>query len=115
MAAIPTTQVTRAGADIQAALQAATAADTLTADGEVWLRVQNLGASPCVVTVTPPAGTGPGGTTIAPLALAAVPITTGDRMFGPFPPNPFADAAGNVNLTYSSISSVKVCALRFTG
>jgi hypothetical protein len=116
MTAIPTTVVTRAGVDPTAVMQVTTAADTFTADPEVWIRVTNTSAGAVTVTITPSAGTGPAGTTIGPYALPVVPITTGDRIFGPFPPNPFADSSGNVNLTYSSSgATIKIAAFKFSG
>lgn len=117
MAALTTNVVTRASnTDPTAAMVTTSAADTFVADGETWIRVTNTTASPVTVTVTPPAGSGPLGTTIAPLALGAVPITTGDRMFGPFPQNPFGDANGNVNLTYStSGAGIKIGVFKFSG
>src|SRR5258708_10159675 len=104
MAGLVQTVGTRpAGADIRASppgLVAASAADTFPAGPNSFLRVKNGNAAPCVVTVTPPAAGAPLGTTVAPLALPSVAATTGDRIFGPFPVNPFADAHGNGNATY---------------
>jgi hypothetical protein len=103
----PTACSRAAGVNNAAALTAVTAADTFPAGGNVYFRVKNTGASPVTVTVNPAAGGGPQGTTVAPLALApAVPATTGDVTYGPFPQNPFGDQNGNVNVTYSSTTSV---------
>jgi hypothetical protein len=83
--------------------------DTFPAASNVYLRVKNGNAAACTVTVTPPAAGGPGGTTVAPYALApAVAATTGDRTYGPFPANPFADQNGNVNVSYSVTATVTV-------
>src|SRR5260370_29337512 len=105
MAALVQTVCNRStGADISASspgLVAASAADTFPAGPNSFLRVKNGNAAPCVVTVTPPAAGAPLGTTVAPLALPSVAATTGDRIFGPFPVNPFAHANGHVNVTYS--------------
>lgn len=104
-----------AGADLSTLTAASAGGDTFPAGPNSFLRVKNAGASPCTVTVTQAALSGPLGTTIAPLALApAVAITTGDRLFGPFPPYPFGDANGNVNVTYSSTTSVTVLAVTVT-
>lgn len=100
------------GGDIAAGLTAASASDTLAAGGNSFLRVKNGNAAACTVTVTPPAGSGPLGTTIGPLALSpAVGATTGDRIFGPFPQTPFGDANGLVTITYSVTPTVTVEAL----
>jgi hypothetical protein len=105
-----------AGTDPTAGMVLATGADTFLADAETWIRVTNTGASPVNVTVTPPAGGGPRGTTIAPQVYGPVPITTGDRVFGPFPASVYADQNGNVNCaTAPTGAGVKIGALKFSG
>jgi len=97
-ALVPVPASRLAGANLITAGTTTTAADTFPAGPNTWLRVRNTSASPVTITVTPIAGSGPQGTTIAPLALSpAVEITTGDRIYGPFPQNPFGDGSGNVN------------------
>jgi hypothetical protein len=120
MAALTVKYASRAaGLDLTAANMenAGAGGDTFPPGSDMWLRVKNAGASPCTVTVDQPTGSGPLGTSITDLALApAVPITTGDRLFGPFPAYPFADPAdGLIHVTYSSTSSVTVQAIRLTG
>jgi hypothetical protein len=108
MTALPIVVATRgAGANLAAAgCQQATASDTFPAGPNSFLRVRNTTAGPITVTVTPPAGAGPLGTSITGYALApAVELTTGDRMYGPFPAYPFGDANGNVTVTYSSFAA----------
>jgi hypothetical protein len=101
------------GGDIAAGLTAAGGAgDTFPAGPNSFLRVKNANAAACTVTVTPSTGSGPQGTSIGALALAPpVALTSGDRVYGPFPAYPFADANGNVNVSYSVTSSVSVEAL----
>jgi hypothetical protein len=77
------------------------AGDTFPAGYQTILRVRNANAAACTVTITPPPGGGPSGTTVAPLPLGPVPATSGDRGWGPFPAQPFADSNGNVNVSYS--------------
>jgi hypothetical protein len=110
MAALTPIPISRsAGADGTATSAAGAGGDTFPAGSSTYLRVKNGNAAACVVTVTPPAGSGPGGTTVAPYALApSVAATTGDRTYGPFPVNPFADANGNVNVSYSVTATVTV-------
>jgi hypothetical protein len=113
MAALTPVVCARSGGGLIGTLSAAGAGgDTFPAGPNTFLRVKNGNAAACVVTVTPPAGGGPMGTTVAPLALTpSVDATTGDRIYGPFPQNPFGDANGNVNVSYSVTATVTVQAL----
>lgn len=105
-----------AGIDNVAGLAAVSASDTFPADGNTYVRIKNGNAAVCNVTVTPAVGSGPLGTTIAPLVLGSVPATTGDREFGPFPLNPFGDpATGLVTLTYSVTATVSVQVKKMAG
>lgn len=100
------------GADIGTGMVAAANGDTIPAGPNSYLHVKNGSASPCTVSVTPPAGSGPLGTSLAALALTpAVPITTGDVIYGPFPQYPFGDANGLVSFTYSATATITVKAL----
>jgi len=116
MAALVQTVCNRStGADISASspglVLAGATGDSFPAGPNSFLRVKNANAAAVVVTVNPPAAGAPLGTTVAPLALPSVAATTGDRIFGPFPANPFADSNGNVNVTYSVTATVSVEAL----
>ena len=105
----PVTASRAAGANFGAALTAASASDTFPAGPNTYLRVKNGGATTITVTVTPATGSGPQGTTIQALALSpVVESTTGDRIYGPFPQNPFGDANGNVNITETPFASVTI-------
>src|SRR5258708_22055901 len=105
-----------AGIDPTAGMQLATAADTVQADNEVWIRVTNTSAAPVNMTVTFPAGGGPRGSSVASQVYGPVPITTADRLFGPFPPNPYADVNGNVNIVVApQAAGVTVGAYKFSG
>jgi hypothetical protein len=109
----PSTVARIGGADISTGMGAASAGgDSIPAGPGSYLHVKNANAAAAVVTVTPPAGSGPQGTTITPLALTpSVAATTGDMIYGPFPVYPWADANGNVNFSYSVTASVTVKAL----
>jgi len=87
--------------------------DTMPAGYNSFLYVKNANAAVCTVTVTPPTGGGPLGTTVAPFALSpTVALTTGDRIYGPFPATPFGDANGNVTALCSTTgATVQVAAL----
>jgi hypothetical protein len=102
-ALVPVTASRLVGANFATAGVTTTAADTFPAGPNTYLRIRNTSGAPATITVTPIAGSGPQGTTIAPLALApATEITTGDRIYGPFPQNPFGDSSGNVNFAAST-------------
>jgi hypothetical protein len=92
-----------------------TTGDTFPAGSDIYLRLITTGTA-VTVTVTPTAGSGPAGTTVAPLVLGggALPAT-GVREFGPFPANPFADANGNVPISYSVITGLTVEVKRMAG
>jgi hypothetical protein len=113
MTALTPTPVARlAGTDISAGMVPATNGDTLPASVATYLHVKNASGAAVTVTVTPAAGSGPLGTTIAPIALTPpVAATTGDMIYGPFPASPFGDQNGLVNLSYSATASVTVKAL----
>lgn len=105
------------GGDIAAGLvNAGAGGDTFPAGPNSYLRVKNGNAAACTVTASPPASGGRYGTTVAPLALTPnVAATTGDRVYGPFPADVFADQNGNVNVTYSVTTTVQVAALLMGG
>lgn len=104
------------GGDIAAGLTAAGAGgDTFPAGSQNYLRVKNGNAAACTVTVNPPPGGNDLGTTVAPYALSpVVALTTGDRIYGPFPVNPFADQNGNINVSYSVTATVSVECLQMS-
>jgi len=113
MAAYTPVSVSRAaGADLTVAGTAVSASsDTFPPGPSNYLRVKNAGGTACTVSVMAASTVaGPSGTFLAPLNLAPnVGITTGDRLFGPFPAYPFADPSdGLVHPTYGVSSSVTV-------
>lgn len=112
MTALTPAAVSRiAGADLSATgiAQAATNGDTFPAGSNTFLRVKNGTSTTCAVTVVAPTSTGPSGVSFANYSLLpVVPITTGDRLYGPFPAYPFGDGSGNVTVNYSTTTSVTV-------
>lgn len=117
MAALTPTLCARAGGGSIASglVSAGAGGDTFAAGTQVFLRVKNANAAACTVTVTPPSGGNDLGTTTAPYALTpACEATTGDRIYGPFPTNPFADQNNNINVSYSVTSSVQVEVLQMS-
>jgi hypothetical protein len=80
-----------------------------------FIHVKNVGATACVVTLA----TAAGGVAFPGTALAAetftVPITTGDKMYGPINPQLFADATtGMCTITYSQVVSCTIAAINLS-
>lgn len=99
--------VARAGVDMTAGFVTVggTSGDTFPPSTDNYLRIKNTSASAITVTlITAGNNAGPSGTFLAPLVLGGtVPITTGDRMWGPFPASAYADGTdGQVHVAYSS-------------
>lgn len=82
--------------------------DSFANDGRVILRVQNGGASSITVTATATGQCNQGALHNATGSVSAG--ATND--FGPFPASQFNDGSGNVNVTYSAVTSVTVAAIR---
>lgn len=105
-----------AGVDLTTAgVGVATSGDTFPAGNDIFLRVKNGSGSAVTVTViNAGANAGPGGTFLAPLALApVVGATTGDRIYGPFPASVFADPSdGFVHVAYSAATTVTALVYR---
>lgn len=77
---------------------------SFTNPGNVFVEVKNTGATPCDVTIQTPAKYG--GMDVAELVVT-VPITTGDKMIGPFAPEVF-NQGSEVYINYSVQASVTV-------
>ena len=77
--------------------------------GDVFIEIKNVGSA-INVTVTV-ASNVVDGLTIADLS-ATIPATTGDKMLGPFNIGRFNDGSGNVNIAFSSVTSVTIGAFR---
>jgi hypothetical protein len=78
-------------------------------DGQTFLHVKNTGGGACTVTLTTPA-------TIGGVALAdptvSVPMTSGDKMIGPFDPSLFNNAGGLLYVDLSTSSGVTLAAIK---
>jgi hypothetical protein len=87
--------------------------DTMPPGADTYLRVK-AGTTACTASViNAAANAGPDGTFLAPLALGTV--TSGDKLFGPFPASTFADPSDSqVHISYSSTSGVTVGVYRIT-
>lgn len=107
MALLTTQQITNAGLNPSFAA-AAGGGDKIKAEDNVFLVVKNGGGASITVTITTPATSGEG------LAIAdpAISVTNGqERWIGPFK-DEFRDAAGEVSVAYSGVTSVTVGAFR---
>jgi hypothetical protein len=77
-------------------------------DGNTFLHVKNTGAGACTVTIQTYGKVG--GASLTNLTVV-VPITTGDRMIGPFDPTVFNQAGGAVYVDLSTGTGVTLAAL----
>jgi archaellum component FlaG (FlaF/FlaG flagellin family) len=77
--------------------------ETCPNDGNLFLHVKNTGGGACTVSVAIP-GLIDGQT--VPSKTVVVPITTGDRMIGPFPTGQYNDSSGNIGVSYSTGTGV---------
>lgn len=90
--------------------EAFTAADntngeTCPNNGNMFLHVKNTGGGACTVSIAKSGiPTIDGDATVA--KTVVVPITTGDRMIGPFLPGIYNDSSGNINVTFSTGTGV---------
>jgi hypothetical protein len=108
---------TGAGIDLAAALDTPNAGgDTIPAGGDVYLRLKTGGTAVTVSAMAAGANAGLAGTFLAPLAIGGGALAaTGDKVFGPFPSNPFADPSdGLVHISYTAITALTVAVYRAT-
>ena len=80
-------------------------------NGEVWLHIKCTGAGACTVTLTTPLQIG-GVDMVDP--TVTVPITTGDKIIGPFSPQVFNQAGGVVYVDFSTGTGVTVAAFKLS-
>ncbi len=84
------------------------------ADGRTFLHAKNAGGGALTVTAVRQRTSlnvpGEQPITLGNIAVS-VPLTNGDRMIGPFPES-FNDINGNVQLTYSGVTSLTVAVVR---
>lgn len=107
MAALVPTQISMAGG-VDTLAAAAGGGDTFLNDGRCEFEVNNGSGAP--ITVTFVAQSKVQGLTITNPAVAVA--AGARRKFGPFPPEIFNDASGNVSVTYSGVTSLTVGVFR---
>ena len=88
---------------------AGSAGNTFPNDGHTFVEIKNTSGSASVASVDIPGTVD--GQAVTDLAVS-VPATTGDKMFGPFPPNIYNQSDGTVSLTFSHVTSLTIAALR---
>ena len=78
-------------------------------DGRTFLQVKNGSAGAVTVTVETPGTVD--GLAIGDLAVV-VPLTVGDKIIGPFPPDTYNQPDGTIKATFSAVASVTIGAFR---
>jgi hypothetical protein len=97
-----------AGLDLSAALNSGLATgDTFPAGGDIYLRLKTSGTAFTVAVMNASANAGIVGTFLAPYTLQGGALAaTQDKLYGPFPANPFADPSdGLVHLTFTGVTT----------
>lgn len=111
MTALTPNVVSRAGVAPTVVTPAA-GGDTFPAGASTYVRFTTSGTA-VTVTLTPPAGGGPLGTTVSPVPIVLP--ATGVREYGPFPQYPYGDQNGNVTMTYSAITGLTLEVKTYAG
>jgi hypothetical protein len=88
---------------------AAVAGDQFLNDGRTFIQLKNTNGSTRTVTIAT-SGT-ISGRAIADDAVV-IPVTTGDKMIGPFPQGIYNDANGYVQLTYSAVTDLTIAVVK---
>ena len=78
-------------------------------DGKVVLEVKNTSGAPINVTIQTPGSVD--GLAIADLVVA-IPLTSGDKIIGPFPPGIYNQADGTIYVDFAAAPGLTVAALR---
>lgn len=108
MALLAVQEITLAG--LAPTYSAVSASDTFVPDDRTWLHVKNAGGSADTVGIATPVTYR--GQAVAD-AGGSVPATTGDRMFGPFPTQDFADpTTGLATVTHSFTTTVTAAVVK---
>jgi len=78
-------------------------------DGRVFLQVKNTNGAAVTVTIDTPGSVD--GNAIANLAVI-IPLTSGDKLIGPFPPAIYNQSDGTIKVTFSAVTDVTIGAFR---
>ena len=90
-------------------VSAAAGGDQFANTGREFIVVKNGDAGTPTVTLATPATYG--GLAVADVAVT-MGATTGEQMIGPFPTGIFNDANGNVQITYTAVTSLTISAFK---
>ena len=88
---------------------AVAASDVFANDGRTVIEVKNAGGTQDVVTIAAQSTCNQG---TAHDSVTTVPITTGDKVIGPFEPTRFNNASGQVTVAHSFTTSVTCAVIR---
>lgn len=88
---------------------AAGGGDQFANDGRIFIYVKNAHTSGQTVTVNSQSNCSFG---FDHDVAVSVPATNGERLIGPFPTSRFNDSSGNVQITYSGVTSLTIAAIR---
>lgn len=108
MAALTVQQITTAGI-VPTLAAAAGGGDEFANNGKTFLRVKNDGVGSINVTVASQVSNPPPGTAAANIVVAVA--NGAEKMIGPFNQAAYNDTDGNVQVTYSGVTSVTVAAV----
>lgn len=108
MATLTVQQIARAGITPTYAACAG-GGDAFPNDGRTFIQLKNTNAANRTVTVATQVTVD--GKAVADDAIV-IPLTSGDKMIGPFPPDIYNDANGLVQLTYDAVTNLTVAAVR---
>jgi len=110
MATLSVQEITRASNGLTPAYaSAAGGGDQFQNNGRCFIQVKN--GSGGNITLTAVTQSTVDGLAVTDLT-AVIPLTSGDKMIGPFPTDIYNDANGYVQLTYSAVTSLTIGAFR---
>lgn len=113
MADLTVNTMVEAGLDSLAGFVACTVGGdaVLVKRGGVFLHLKNTNAAVRNVTLTAQKASFPKegfGTVVRGNIVVQIPVTTGERIIGPIPPQAFADANGKCQITYDAVTNLTI-------
>jgi hypothetical protein len=109
VATLTTQQIIRGTPIAPTFAAAAGGGDACTVGIDTFVEIKNTSGTSTVVTFAVPAGNSPYSGVAYTSPTVTVPITTGDKMFGPIDPGLFKDpTTGLCTITYSQVSGITV-------
>lgn len=110
MALLTVVDLVRAGVDMSSAVAAAGGGDAFLNTGKEFLAAKNASGAPITITFVTQVTVD--GQAVADLAVA---VPAGHTMLiGPFPPGYYNDGSGQVQVTYSGVTTLTVMPVRLT-